>query len=123
MNEIRHSNNLLVPADKSMNLYEVDIENYNKLLFENITKTYKNTPATAKVKINSEAKSIADTVGLSNRIQQLAEKEAFITLKDHKPNFRNRPSCRLITLAKSKMGHISKAHLENLYQKCRLQLD
>ena len=42
LNEIRRSSNLLVPADKSTNLYEVDTENYNKLLFENITKTYKN---------------------------------------------------------------------------------
>ena len=113
INEIQRSNNLLVPADKSTNLYEVDIENYNKLLFENITKTYKKSPATAKAKINSEAKSIADSVGLSDRIQQLSEKEAFITLKDHKPNFRNTPSCRLINPAKSKMGHISKARLEN----------
>ena len=102
-----------MPADKSTNLYEVDTENYNKLLFENITKTYKKSPATAKTQINSEAKRIADSVGLSDRIQQLAEKEAFITLKDHKPNFRNSPSCRLINPAKSEMGHISKVHLEN----------
>ena len=37
----------------------------------------------------------------------------FITLKDHKPNFRNSPSCRLINPAKSEIGHISKVHLEN----------
>ena len=41
--EIQSSNKLLVPADKSTNLYELDTLQYNKLLNENITKVYKKT--------------------------------------------------------------------------------
>ena len=56
----------------------------NKKLEGQVNKVIQNyivSPATAKVQINSEAKSIADSVGLNDHIQQLAEKEAFITLK------------------------------------------
>ena len=111
---IRSSEKLLIPADKSTNLYEVGIEQYNKLLTDNVTKTYKKSPTNEKARIDSDAKNITDSLGLSDRVQQLAEKEAFINLKDHKPNFKNNPSCRLINPAKSEIGHISKSYLENL---------
>ena len=38
---IKKNPKLLIPADKSNNLYELTIEEYNKLLIENISKTYK----------------------------------------------------------------------------------
>ena len=41
--------------------------------------------------------SIKDPV---SKINITAEREAFIILKDHKPNFKNNPTCRLINLAK-----------------------
>ena len=37
----------------------------------------------------------------------MAEQQAFITLKDHKENFQNKPTCRLINPAKSEIGRIS----------------
>ena len=39
---------------------------------------------------------------------------AFITIKDHKPNFRNNTKCRLINHAKNKLGLVSKKHLEEI---------
>ena len=47
-------------------------------------------------------------------MEKLAEKEAFVTLKDHKPNFENSPKCRLISPAKSELGHISKVIIGKL---------
>lgn len=54
--------------------------------------------------INKELKDIATDLNISNRIETMARKQAFITLKDHKENFENNPSCRLINPAKSNMG-------------------
>ena len=45
---------------------------------------------------------------------QIAEKDAFITLKDHKENFQTNPKCRLINPTKTEMGHISKSMLERI---------
>ena len=44
----------------------------------------------------------------------MAERQAFITLKDHKDNFENKPTCRLINAVKSEIGRISKQILENI---------
>ena len=38
---ILQSDKVIVPADKTNNLYKVSVNNYNKLLTENITKSYK----------------------------------------------------------------------------------
>ena len=47
-------------------------------------------------------------------MERLAEKPAFVTLKDHKEQFRTDPKCRLINPAKSEMGHVSKTMLEDV---------
>ena len=44
----------------------------------------------------------------------MAMKEAFITPKDHKHNFANRPTCRLINPTKTEVGRISKQILEEI---------
>ena len=43
-----------------------------------------------------------------------ASHPAFITIKDHKPNFRNNTKCRLINPAKNELGLVSKNHLEKI---------
>ena len=43
-----------------------------------------------------------------------SDQHAFITLKDHKNNFKNNPKCRLINPSKSEVGRISKAYLSNI---------
>ena len=52
-------------------------------------------------------------IGLVDRIEQFVEREAYVTLKDHKENFLNNPKCRLINPSKSKMGKVSKKYLES----------
>ena len=39
---IKKSKNIYIFADKTNNIYETDIKNYNKLIIDNISKTYKN---------------------------------------------------------------------------------
>ena len=49
----------------------------------------------------------------------MAKQQAFMSLKDHKENFQNNPTCRLINPAKSEMGLVSKNILENINAKIR----
>ena len=89
MTEIKHSRNIYVFADKTNNVYKMPTSEHNKLLKENVTKTYKKAPEKLQKSINLEAKSIATNLKLSDRIEKLAEAPAYITLKDHKENFRS----------------------------------
>ncbi|XP_046864300.1 uncharacterized protein LOC124458300 [Xenia sp. Carnegie-2017] len=96
MNKIKKDNMLFVPADKTTNFYRINPDTYEHLLQSNITKNYKKASPDAKTKIIREEKSIAKDLNLESRIDALAEKDCFITLKDHKPNFNNNPTSRLI---------------------------
>ena len=111
---ISSSNKLFVPADKSTNLYEMDRPAYERLLHNNITKSYRKSNTDTKAEIDSEARDIAASLSLDDRIECMSKKDAFITLKDHKDNFPNNPTCRLINPSKSEIGHISKALLEKV---------
>ena len=92
----------------------MDTQSYNDLLQKNITKTYKKaTPDTAD-SIELKAKDIAKKLQLDSRINTIAKREAFITLKDHKTNFANNPTCRLINPTKSEIGKISKQLLDRI---------
>ena len=64
--------------------------------------------------LNSQSARVAEKLGLDNRIEKLAEREAFITLKDHKPEFHAHPTCRLINPSKSEIGIISKRILDEI---------
>ena len=45
------------------------------------------------------------------------KRPAFITLKDHKENFKSNQKCCLINPSKSEMGIVSKKYLENIISK------
>jgi len=114
INRINSSTKAFIPADKTTNLYELDKAQYDKLLQNSITATYKKASQDAISTINQEAKSIATGLHIQDRTERIAERQAFISLKDHKDNFPNNPSCRLINPAKSEIGRISKQILENI---------
>ena len=61
-----------------------------------------------------EAKHIAENIKLADRIESLSQTLAFITLKDHKENFRTSHPFRLINPSKSELGKVSKVILENV---------
>ena len=85
---IRKNPKLLIPADKTNNLYELTNEEYNKLLLGNISKTYKKTTASAINAINTEAKAIGKDLNLDEGIEQYNQNQSFIIFKDHKKIFR-----------------------------------
>ena len=113
-NKIRNEKNILLPADKTNNYYSVTPLQYEKLMKDSVTTTYKRTSTQSEHLINKESKTITDRLHLSDRIQVLAPKPAYITLKDHKENFRSHPICRLINPSKSEIGIISKQILDRI---------
>ena len=119
---IRNEPKLLIAADKTTNFYKLEPSTYNNLLEKNITKSYmKAQPETTRA-IHKENKEIATKLGIDDRVDATAEIDAFITLKDHKPNFANKPTCRLINPTKSEIGKVSKRILDrinsNIARKC-----
>ncbi len=54
-------------------------------------------------KTDEEARTITKKLNIDDRVESTAMKEAFITLKDHKENFQNKPT---------EIGGISKQILE-----------
>ena len=77
------------------NIYGMDIESHEKLLRENITKTYKKADGNTIKQINGELKTIANDLNIGDRIDVMAKRQAFNTLKDHKDNFENNSTWRL----------------------------
>ena len=74
-------------------------EEYHRLLQNAVTATYK--------KSNKETERRTNCEGIN----------CFVTLKDHKSNFLNNPSTRLINPAKNKIGRISKQILDQMNSK------
>ena len=60
--QMKESNSVYVSADKTTNMYMLSVDSYNKILTENIMKTYKKSDPSIVGKINTEAKSIAKKV-------------------------------------------------------------
>ena len=117
--KIESTPNVLVFADKTWNIYEMNAEKYNKLLTDNITKNYKLGNETTMGDINNELKDIAEQLGIGNRIEPMAQRQTFISLKDHKNDFENHPKCRLINPTKSELGKVSKTYLDTINTKIR----
>ena len=106
---MKSSNKLYVPADKTTNMYKVTPQEYDRLLTNSITKTYKKTNNNTKHLINDEGKRIMKDQYIASRMTINAENNCFITLKDHKENFINNPTTRLINPAKNELGRIVKS--------------
>jgi hypothetical protein len=117
--EVENVDKVLVFADKTTNLYSMPKDDYNKLLHNNITRTYKKADDNVNSTINNEAKHLAEQLNLDGKMEAYAERKAFVTLKDHKENFRNNPKCRLINPAKSEIGLVSKKMLEKINTEIR----
>ena len=89
----KQSKKVFVSADKTRNLYGIEPEEYKKMLRDNVTKTYKKSNVETVTIVNEEASEITEKLSLSDRVQCIAPNEAFITIKDHKPNFPNNIKC------------------------------
>ena len=101
IDRIENESKLLIPADKTTNIYKLETPVYNELLERNVTKSYKKSQQTTIQTIQAIDNAITSKLGIDNRVDITAKKEAFTTLKHQKPKFENRPTCRLINPTKS----------------------
>ena len=65
---------------------------------------------------------LASELGISERVDRTSENSAFITLKEHKPDFENHLKCRLINPSKSSLGKVSKVILDRINNHIRDQV-
>ena len=112
--EIKKSKDVFVNADKTSNIYKVDKNTYNKIMRDNVTANYVKTDNNTEYDINNKAFYITEELEISDRVEPIAQKNAYITIKDHKDNFPNNLKCRLINPAKSNIGKISQKILKEI---------
>ena len=111
---ISSSKKTVTPADKTSNMYRLEKGEYEKLLHDSITTTYKKASTKLEKRINTAGKKFAKDKNLLDKMEINAKNECFITLKDHKENFLNNPKTRLINPAKNEIGRISKIILDKI---------
>ena len=98
-------------------------EKYKKLLDQEIQKCYRKENKQNVQKINLEHKATAVELELSDRMFHATPREAYITLKDHKPDFETRPNVRSINPSKPDIGQIAKQILDNIVKDIRAKSD
>ena len=111
---IKLSRQLLVPADKTTNYYKMKTRDYQSLLQTALTKDYKKAGEDKLLEVIKDERELANSLDIADRVTKMTKKEAFVTLKDHKQNFVNKPSCRLINPSKSELGKVSKKILDRI---------
>ena len=119
INTIHNTDTTLTFADKTSNLYELKKEQNQKILNDSKTATYKKASDNIHNEINTDGKKLMKDKDILNRMLTNGKNEYVITLKYHKPNFKNNPKVRLINPAKSEIGRISKSILDKVNHQLR----
>ena len=112
--KVRSENKMYVSADKTTNFYKLDKDTYNDLLKKNVTNDYKKTDMHTVDKSNQKQKEMVIKLDLEDRVFATAQKDAYITVKDHKDDYQNNTKCRLINPTKPELGKISKMKLAKI---------
>ena len=94
------------------NIYKITKKDYEKIIHENFTKKYKEVNMSSPKRINRKGRKITKTFDFSYRVDTMAKQECFLTLKDHKKDYRTNPKYRLLNPTKSELGKISKQILQ-----------
>ena len=111
----------IVKADKTRNIYTLKKEDYNKLLNDNITKDYRKSNSNLVVSINKETKQRATELQLGDRMDKMAERKAFISMKDHMANFPNNIQCRLMNPARNNLGKVTQQIIRSIVSSVKAQ--
>ena len=96
------------------NFYKIEKADYKEHMHRNVTKDYKKAGNDDFENVTKEDKVIANKLEIADRVYTTSKREAFLTLKDHKPNYINNPTFRLINPTKQELGKVSKQKLEKI---------
>ena len=105
------------PADKTSNMCRLNKNDYQNLLKNTITTTYKKANKNIGTIINKEGIKFAKQADILDKIEINGTGNSFVTLKHHKENFTNHPMTRLINPSKNEIGRISKHILDQINTK------
>ena len=122
LKRMKASNKTMTFADKTTNIYRLIREGHRKILNDSITASYKKASNNIKKKINAAGKQLLCNNKVLKRMQTNGENNCFISLKDHKENFQNNPTIRLINPAKNELGKMSKVILDTINKNIRENL-
>ena len=125
--DVKTEPTVLIKADKTTNYYyKMEKNDYNEHMQKIITKDYKKTNNYAFNRVTKEDKDIAKKLEIDERVYSTSKREAFLTLEDHKPNFMNNLTFRLLNPTKQELSKVSKQKLEKIVkvvkEKSKLQL-
>ena len=87
-------------------MYRLDKKQYRRLLQNAVTATCKKSNKLKERKINCEGIKYAKEANILDKVEVNGTANCFVTLKDHKANFLNHPTTRLINSAKNEIGRI-----------------
>ena len=113
---MKKSKEVYMPADKSRSYYKVDKAEAIKLTKDNVSKDYRKVDETTVHATNLKTKQIATTLGLEHMMQIYTPKEAYVTLKDLKEDFKSKKPCRVINAAKTDLGKVSKILIRRIIE-------
>ena len=94
--------------------YRLHKNDYQNLLRNAITTSYKKANKNIGSKINKEGIKFAKQANILDKIEINGTGNSFITLKDHKKNFTNHPTRRLRNPSKNEIERISKLILDQI---------
>ena len=84
-----------------------------------IQKNYRKENSKNVDKVNKEHGQTVQELDLEDRVFSTTPRPAYITLKDHKPDFKTNPKVRLINPTKPDIGQIAMGILDNLVKEVR----
>ena len=97
LKRMKASNKTTTFADKTTNIYHLTREEYEKIINNSITATYKKASNNVKKKITVPGKQLLHNNKVLKRMQTNGENSCFVSLKNHIENFQiNNPIVRLI---------------------------
>ena len=110
MKTIKSSNKTLTPADKTSNTHKLTKDEYNPLLDNTVTATYKKATKGIEDNINKEGIKYAKRADIFDRMKINSTSNCFITSEDHKENFANHHTTSLINPTKKKSEELVKQY-------------
>ena len=114
INKISDQKDMIIPADKTTNRYLVPPKKYLELIDKEVQKSYKKENPQNVKKVDIEHAKTAEELEISDRMYKTTPREAFVTLKDHKSDFRTNPKVRLINPCKPEVGRVAMQILDNI---------
>ena len=89
MIQMQTSKKTLTPADKTSNIYRLNKNDYQNLLRNVVTTTYKKAIKNIGTKINKQGIKFTKQADILDKIEINGTGNSSVTLKDHKQNFLN----------------------------------